>query len=786
MSVDAVPARDEAAMTADFTEPQTTKASPTHSDNRASDAHRSSPHAEPSLAESTIETWQADTYDWSELAGHWAEWKGAPVMLAVRQVPRWQFEKIQEYIVRVLAAEGPDDLTVTDTVSNYAPRSSRAAPVHRAADPDPARVEELVAAVVNILSDTYLDAHDQVQAMIKRNPEGYLHLDAIMKLEPIRQLRTTRLELESALRHYRPVELELSADRQQIRRRRSKQTDKSGSTDTVATGQSAVPSQSDAVPLTTVPEPVPEAVDGYFIFADSSFHLDYTQCSFDGQLAQQGPYQGRYQMDVQAVLGDPADPDCEHGAPDRICFNCRSTLHRFKDCPEPRNQAAIERNRAQFKVEQKPSFGGRFHAEMDTEAKRLETINHLKPGQYSDELLKALGVRVPAEGESAADTSAGAADQGDTNSSCALARLAFDDNTTPEFVLRMAKFGYPPGYIGTEPDADPLQVARDFEPAFTPLVIYAYGSDIADEVKTEVDSGQQRSAEPSENTKASLTTPEAPTTPTAAGVRYYPLVRYPGLNLDQFRFEPPAPGHPKNPPAMWRATPLRPSSHRDHDRRERGARYDRRRYGSGHRDDSLDYGRQRDDDHHHSRRDRYTDRDEYDGRDHYGSRWGRSHRSRDRDHAYSGDEFASLMDSYLDRRGDSRRSRDRSPEGRSRRLDDRPSHHRSSRHHPYDAPRRSDRESDRRSERSRPAHTRFVSSTRSRSPRISKSSASPPASVGKVAAGGASDATPATSVTTAFTTSDAVSKPVPAATSTAVLAIDEDLEEGECDMDLGD
>ncbi|KAJ1906976.1 hypothetical protein IWQ60_011960, partial [Tieghemiomyces parasiticus] len=161
MSVDAVPARDEAAMTADLTVPRTTKASPTHSDNRASDADRSSPHAEWSLAESTIETGQADTYDWSELAGHWAEWKEAPVMLAVRQLPRWQFEKIQAYIVRVLAAEGPGDLTVTDTASNYAPRSSRTAPVHRAADPDPARVEELVAAIVNILSDTYLDAHDQ-------------------------------------------------------------------------------------------------------------------------------------------------------------------------------------------------------------------------------------------------------------------------------------------------------------------------------------------------------------------------------------------------------------------------------------------------------------------------------------------------------------------------------------------------------------------------------------------------------------------------------------------------
>ncbi|XP_020298799.1 zinc finger CCHC domain-containing protein 8 homolog isoform X2 [Pseudomyrmex gracilis] len=86
------------------------------------------------------------------------------------------------------------------------------------------------------------------------------------------------------------------------------------------------------------------------------------------------------------------------------CFNCNGN-HNMRDCPLPRNQANIKKNRKEFA---KNNIGNRYHMSED------QRFSHIIPGQLSSKLRKALGLK---------------------------------DNQLPRHIYRMRLLGYPPGWL---------------------------------------------------------------------------------------------------------------------------------------------------------------------------------------------------------------------------------------------------------------------------------------------------------------------------------------------------
>ncbi|XP_011502048.1 PREDICTED: zinc finger CCHC domain-containing protein 8 homolog isoform X2 [Ceratosolen solmsi marchali] len=95
--------------------------------------------------------------------------------------------------------------------------------------------------------------------------------------------------------------------------------------------------------------------------------------------------------------------DC---GPKRTCFNCLGN-HNLRDCEEPRNYVAINKNRKSYNAKRGP-LNVRYHLD---ENQRFE---HFIPGQISLNLRKALGVK---------------------------------ENELPRHIYRMRTLGYPPGWL---------------------------------------------------------------------------------------------------------------------------------------------------------------------------------------------------------------------------------------------------------------------------------------------------------------------------------------------------
>jgi zinc finger CCHC domain-containing protein 8 len=66
------------------------------------------------------------------------------------------------------------------------------------------------------------------------------------------------------------------------------------------------------------------------------------------------------------------------------CFNCNGN-HTLRDCPEPKNQSNINKNRKEYAM--KNSAGVRYHMGED------QRFGHMVPGQLSQKLRKALGLK---------------------------------------------------------------------------------------------------------------------------------------------------------------------------------------------------------------------------------------------------------------------------------------------------------------------------------------------------------------------------------------------------------
>lgn len=110
------------------------------------------------------------------------------------------------------------------------------------------------------------------------------------------------------------------------------------------------------------------------------------------------------QSTSEALTNDKADAGDKNGSASRrvmTCFNCDGD-HNLRDCTEPRDQRRINANR---KVKGKTE---RYHVDLS------QKYGHLRPGQISSRLQKALGLK---------------------------------SKDLPVHVFRMRKLGYPPGWL---------------------------------------------------------------------------------------------------------------------------------------------------------------------------------------------------------------------------------------------------------------------------------------------------------------------------------------------------
>ncbi|TVU01665.1 hypothetical protein EJB05_52868, partial [Eragrostis curvula] len=118
-------------------------------------------------------------------------------------------------------------------------------------------------------------------------------------------------------------------------------------------------------------------------------------------------------------LGDSSNIESRPDKDDSRCFNCGSYSHALKDCPKPRDNAAISNARKQHNLKRNQSS-----------ANRVQNRYYLKtPGKFDD--LRA-GVLGPETRE------------------C----LGIGENDPPPWLHRMRELGYPPGYLDVVDDED--------------------------------------------------------------------------------------------------------------------------------------------------------------------------------------------------------------------------------------------------------------------------------------------------------------------------------------------
>uniref|UniRef100_A0A3Q1F304 Zinc finger CCHC domain-containing protein 8 n=1 Tax=Acanthochromis polyacanthus TaxID=80966 RepID=A0A3Q1F304_9TELE len=118
-----------------------------------------------------------------------------------------------------------------------------------------------------------------------------------------------------------------------------------------------------------------------------------------------------HQVFNQVIGTDGQEIEMKDKRPKSMCFNCGSGAHQMRDCPKPKDMAAINERRKEFNQNsnQVMQSNQRYHAD-EVE----ERFAKYKPGVMSEELLTALGI---------------------------------DGNTLPPLIYRMRQLGYPPGWL---------------------------------------------------------------------------------------------------------------------------------------------------------------------------------------------------------------------------------------------------------------------------------------------------------------------------------------------------
>nr|XP_020458042.1 zinc finger CCHC domain-containing protein 8 [Monopterus albus] len=118
-----------------------------------------------------------------------------------------------------------------------------------------------------------------------------------------------------------------------------------------------------------------------------------------------------HQVFNQVIGTDGLEIEMKDKRPKSVCFNCGSGSHQLRDCPEPKDMAAISERRKEFNQNNNQALQSnqRYHAD-EVE----ERFAKYKPGVMSEELLTALGL---------------------------------DGSTLPPLIYRMRMLGYPPGWL---------------------------------------------------------------------------------------------------------------------------------------------------------------------------------------------------------------------------------------------------------------------------------------------------------------------------------------------------
>ncbi|XP_077571135.1 zinc finger CCHC domain-containing protein 8 [Stigmatopora nigra] len=115
------------------------------------------------------------------------------------------------------------------------------------------------------------------------------------------------------------------------------------------------------------------------------------------------------QIFTQVIGTEGMDIDVKDKRSKSMCFNCGSSAHQMRDCPKPKDMAAINERRKEFSQNHAGLGNQRYHAD-EVE----ERFAKYKPGILSEELLTALGL---------------------------------ETNTLPPLIYRMRRLGYPPGWL---------------------------------------------------------------------------------------------------------------------------------------------------------------------------------------------------------------------------------------------------------------------------------------------------------------------------------------------------
>ncbi|CAK6966472.1 zinc finger CCHC domain-containing protein 8 [Scomber scombrus] len=118
-----------------------------------------------------------------------------------------------------------------------------------------------------------------------------------------------------------------------------------------------------------------------------------------------------HQVFNQVIGTEGQEIEMKDKRPKSMCFNCGSSSHQIRDCPKPKDMAAINERRKEFNQNSNQGMQSnqRYHAD-EVE----ERFSKYKPGVMSEELLSALGI---------------------------------DGNTLPPLIYRMRQLGYPPGWL---------------------------------------------------------------------------------------------------------------------------------------------------------------------------------------------------------------------------------------------------------------------------------------------------------------------------------------------------
>ncbi|KAJ2387779.1 hypothetical protein GGI23_006199 [Coemansia sp. RSA 2559] len=243
--------------------------------------------------------------------------------------------------------------------------------------------------------------------------------------------------------------------------------------------------------------------------------------------------------------------------------------HEVRDCPMPIDKRQVDANRKAFKDKELGQFNSRLYVVVEEEKHTEEMRRKYRPGlPLSSDLCNALGLK------------------------------SVDD--TPEYVDSMYYYGYPPAYLGSDPDQDPMSARGkskpEASPNIAPLRVYNDAKDYepeSDDGASDEDAKLEKDAEDNEDSdeEGAIDEDESIKENDANGGslhlnRNIPLVKYPGLDLNEFDFTSDNPGQPLRQRRMYRY-----AQQPDRNDRSQRALYDPPYRHHGHYGNGYDSGR---------------------------------------------------------------------------------------------------------------------------------------------------------------------------------------------------